>query len=124
MSIALEFMCSLGHSTAVPTSVIGQRFQQVCRDHASTIAVQTSSGGTTFSDLAADGEVIERALADLGIARGDSVISVVCNHPIFFAVVAACMEAGVALVPLGEATASEAKIGRAHVELQSRQYLV
>lgn len=72
--------------------------------------MQTLSTGTTttFADLAAECTVIERALADLGVGRGAAVVSVVGNRPIFFSVVVACMNAGAALVPLGEATHAEA----------------
>jgi acyl-CoA synthetase (AMP-forming)/AMP-acid ligase II len=103
-------MGGLGHSTAVPASAIGERFQQVCRDRASAVAVQTLSTGTTttFDDLAAECKTIERALTDLGVGRGAAVVSVVGNRPIFFPLVVACMEAGAALVPLGEATDAEA----------------
>ena len=74
--------------------------------------MQTLSAGTTtattFADLAAECGAVEQALAGLGIRRGAVVVSFVGNHPIFFSVVVACMEAGVALVPLGEATDAEA----------------
>ncbi len=72
--------------------------------------MQTLSTGTTttFADLAAECTSIERALTDLGVGRGASVVSFVGNRPIFFSMVVACMEAGVALVPLGEATDAEA----------------
>ena len=63
---------------------------------------------TTFADLAAECTAIERALTDLGVGRGAAVVSVVGNRPIFFSVVVACMNAGAALVPLGEATDAEA----------------
>jgi long-chain acyl-CoA synthetase len=94
----------------VPASAIGERFQRVCVDRASTSAVQTLSTGTTttFADLAAECTSIERALTDLGVGRGASVVSFVGNRPIFFSMVVACMKAGVALVPLGEATDAEA----------------
>jgi acyl-CoA synthetase (AMP-forming)/AMP-acid ligase II len=94
----------------VPTSAIGERFQRVCRDRASAVAVQTLSTGTTatFASLAAECTAIERALNDLGVGRGAAVVSFVGNRPIFFSVVVACMEAGAALVPLGEATDAEA----------------
>ena len=92
------------------TSVIGEGFQRVCRDRASAVAVQTLSTGTTttFADLAAECAAIERALIDLGVERGAVVVSCVGNRPIFFSVVVACAEAGVALVPLGDATDAEA----------------
>jgi long-chain acyl-CoA synthetase len=94
----------------VATSLLGERFERICRDQASTVAVQTLStgAGTTFADLAAGRSAIERALTDLGVGRGAAVVSFVGNRPIFFPLVAACMEAGAALIPLGEATDIEA----------------
>jgi acyl-CoA synthetase (AMP-forming)/AMP-acid ligase II len=94
----------------VPTSVIGERFERVCRDQASTVAVQTLPSGTatTFADLAAECRGIEQALTSLGVGRGAAVVAFVGNRPIFFSMVVACVEAGVALVPLGEATDAEA----------------
>jgi len=94
----------------VAASAIGERFQRVCRDGASSVAVQTLSTGTTttFADLAAECTAIEQALTDLGVGRGATVVSVIGNRPIFFPVVVACLEAGAALVPLGEATDAEA----------------
>ena len=94
----------------MPSSVIGERFQHVCREWANTVAVQSLSTGTTttFADLAAECTTIERALTDLGAGRGATVVSVVGNRPIFFPLVVACMETGAALVPLGEATDAEA----------------
>jgi len=72
--------------------------------------VQTLSAGTTptFADLAAECTAIQRALTDLGVGRGTAVVSFVGNRPIFFSLVVACVEAGAALVPLGEATDAEA----------------
>ena len=93
----------------MPTSVIGERFERICRDRASSVAVQTLSTGTTttFADLAAECMSIERALSDLGVGRGAVVVSVVGNRPLFFSMVVACMNAGTALVPIGEATDTE-----------------
>jgi acyl-CoA synthetase (AMP-forming)/AMP-acid ligase II len=103
-------MTGLGHSTAVTTSAIGERFGRICRDRASAVAVHTLSTGTTttFAELAAERTAIERGFIELGVERGAAVVSFVGNRPTFFSVVAACMEAGVALVPLGEATEAEA----------------
>ena len=90
-------------------SAIGDRFQQVCREQADVVAVRQISTrtGTTFADLAAGCLVIERALHDLGVEPGAAVVSFVGNQSIFFSVVVACIEAGTALVPLGEATDAE-----------------
>jgi long-subunit acyl-CoA synthetase (AMP-forming) len=103
-------MTGLGHSTAVTTSAIGERFRRICRDRASAVAVHTLSTGTTttFAELAAERTAIEQGFIELGVERGAAVVSFVGNRPTFFSVVAACMEAGVVLVPLGEATDAEA----------------
>jgi acyl-CoA synthetase (AMP-forming)/AMP-acid ligase II len=87
-----------------------ERFQRVCRDRAGAVAVQTLSAGTTttFADLAAECRAIEQGLAGLGVGRGAAVVSLVGNPSIFLSVVAACVEAGAALVPLGDATDAEA----------------
>src|SRR5882724_8834890 len=94
----------------MPTSIIGDRFQQVCRDLSDSVAVRNLATGatTTFAELSSECAAIERALADLGIGRGEAVVSLVGNSPIFFSIVVACMEAGAALVPLGQATDAEA----------------
>lgn len=94
----------------MPTSAIGERFERVCRDQAGAVAVQSLSTGmaTTFAGLAGECTAIERALKDLGAGRGSVVVSVVGNRPLFFSVFVACLNAGAALVPLGEATDAEA----------------
>jgi long-chain acyl-CoA synthetase len=98
--------------TAVPSSVLGDRFRCVCRDRAGSTAVHTIETGsnTTFEDLENAADLIRAALRDLGVVRGAAVVSFVGNHPICFSTIVACLEAGVALVPLGEATAAEAAI--------------
>jgi acyl-CoA synthetase (AMP-forming)/AMP-acid ligase II len=63
----------------------------------------------TFSELLHQTEAVGRALVDAGIQAGSSVVTLVGNHPIFFPVLAACMEVGAAIVPLGEATDAEAR---------------
>lgn len=90
-------------------SAIGEQFQRVCRDRADLVAVRQLAPRrtTTFADLSAWSVVIRRALHDLGVEPGTAVVSVVGNRPIFFSVVVACVEAGTALLPLGEATDAE-----------------
>jgi len=94
----------------VPASTIGDRFQEVCRDHSSAVAVRTISTGaaTTFAGLADECASILRGLNDLGIGRGGVIVSCVGNRSIFVPMFVACMELGAALVPLGEATDAEA----------------
>jgi len=61
----------------------------------------------TFDDLADGAAATRRALAAIRVARGAVVVSVVANGPIFFALFAACMDEGLALIPVGQATAVE-----------------
>ena len=92
------------------TSIIGERFGRVCRDRAHAVAVQVLADGATvsFGDLAGECAAIQKTLADLGVAREATVVSLVGNRPTFFSLVAACAEAGAALLPLGDVTHAEA----------------
>lgn len=95
---------------AVSTSEIADRFRKVCRDMPGAVAVRTLVDGRTitFDELLDDCGVIGHALTELGVSRGATVVSFIGNHPLFFPLIVACMEAGAALVPLGEATDAEA----------------
>ncbi len=62
----------------------------------------------TFAELLDQVEAVRRALADVGIGRGSCVASLVGNRPLFFPIVAACLDLGAALLPIGEATDTEA----------------
>jgi acyl-CoA synthetase (AMP-forming)/AMP-acid ligase II len=86
------------------------RFQQTCRDRLSALAIRNLSDGQslTFADLLARYEAACRTLAALNIGPGMTVVIRVGNHPCFFSLFAACLHAGAALVPLGEATDDEA----------------
>src|SRR5580693_5744506 len=88
-----------------------ERFRKTCRDRAAAPAVHNLSDGRTvlFSELLDQSAAVGRALVDAGIRAGSSVVTLVGNHPIFFSVLAACMEVGAAVVPLGEATDAEAR---------------
>ncbi|HEV3139938.1 MAG TPA: class I adenylate-forming enzyme family protein, partial [Vicinamibacterales bacterium] len=110
MPNALAVISGLGHSTAVSASAIGDRFQQVCRERSAAVAVRTISTGeaTSFAGLAAECASILRALNDAGIGRGSVIVSAVGNRSIFIPLFVACMDAGAALVALGEATDAEA----------------
>jgi acyl-CoA synthetase (AMP-forming)/AMP-acid ligase II len=92
------------------TSEVAERFREVCRDAPAAVAVRTLADGRTmtFDELLGDCGVMGRALTALGVSRGATVVSVVGNHPVFFSLIVACMDAGAALVPLGEATDAEA----------------
>ena len=91
-------------------SAIGERFQKVSRDMRDALAVRTisDSGGITFGTLAKDYTALRRALSDLGVRRAAVVASIVGNRPVFFPLLAACMDLGAVLLPLGEATDAEA----------------
>jgi acyl-CoA synthetase (AMP-forming)/AMP-acid ligase II len=94
----------------VSESLLAERFEQVCRDRASVIAVRDLSEGTatTFADLSADFQAFQRAFRAAGLGRGSLVVSLVGNRAIYFPLVAACLEVGATLLPLGETTTAEA----------------
>ena len=73
------------------------------------MAVRSLADGRaiTFADLLDDCSELCRALTDLGVGRGDNLVSVVGNHSVFLSLMVACLETGVALVPIGEATDAE-----------------
>src|SRR5580765_3320128 len=74
------------------------------------VAVRTlpHDDALTFTDLADASLAVQRALTDIGVGRGATVVLRIGNRPAFVSVFLACMEIGVALVPLGEATDTEA----------------
>jgi acyl-CoA synthetase (AMP-forming)/AMP-acid ligase II len=88
-----------------------ERLRKTCRDRAAATAVLNLSDGRSvaFSELLHQTEAVGRVLVDAGIQAGSSVVTLVGNHPIFFPVLAACMDVGAAIVPLGEATDAEAR---------------
>jgi acyl-coenzyme A synthetase/AMP-(fatty) acid ligase len=91
-------------------SLIADRFAAVCSNRRAAVAIQDFATGEalTFADLAAESTALLMALQRAGIDRGDTVVSVLGNRPLFFSLVVACMELGAALVPLGDATDAEA----------------
>jgi long-chain acyl-CoA synthetase len=94
----------------VPRSLIAESFQRVCRDHRDRVAVRSLSDGSavTFADLSGQCSAIRRALEEAGVCRGSVVVAHVGNRPIFFPLLAACMDLGTAFVGLGDATDAEA----------------
>ena len=62
----------------------------------------------TFEEIGKTRDAIRVALHDLGVDPGAAVVSFVGNDPVFFSAMTACLEAGAALVPLGDATDVEA----------------
>jgi acyl-coenzyme A synthetase/AMP-(fatty) acid ligase len=91
-------------------SQIAEAFDRTCRDRREDAAVVWLPDATAirFGDLWRQFEQIRRALQHHGVTGGDCVVSLVGNHPVFFPLLAACMEAGAVLLPLGEATDAEA----------------
>src|SRR5262249_17783375 len=61
----------------------------------------------TFADMAEVSARMRRAFTDGGIHRGATVVVRLGNRPAFFPLLLACMESGLALVPLGDATDAE-----------------
>jgi len=92
------------------THALDEGFRRVCRDSRAKLAVRDLVDGRsfTFADLYEQYVSIGRALASLHIEAGSPVVAVVGNRPIFFPLVAACMSARVALIPLGDTTDGEA----------------
>jgi long-chain acyl-CoA synthetase len=94
----------------MPVTTIGNQFQRVCRDKRDVAAVRGVSTGrtVTFGQLSQECAAIENTLRELGVGSGAAVVSLIHNQPICFSLLVACMEVGVALVSLGEATEAEA----------------
>ncbi len=90
--------------------VLDERFRRVCRDRGSAPAVHDLADGRTltFGQLYAWSLSIGQAIGALGIGPGATVVALVGNRPIFFPVLAACLSARTALLPLGETTDEEA----------------
>jgi len=61
----------------------------------------------TFSELQHQYLAARRALVASAIGPGSCVVSLVGNRPVFFSLFVACMDVGVALLPLNEATDAE-----------------
>jgi long-chain acyl-CoA synthetase len=94
----------------VSKSHLAERFERVCRERTSVVAVRDLTGGTacTFGDLHEQYRTLRRTLLDVGVGRESLVVSLIGNRAIFFPMVAACLDVGATLLPLGETTASEA----------------
>ncbi len=93
-----------------PSHQLDGCFRRVCLDRRSAVAVHNLADGhsLTFAALYEQSEAIGRALRELHIGPGMPVVTRVGNHSVFFPLFAACMNAGVALVALGEVTDEEA----------------
>ena len=92
------------------TSAIAEQLRTTCarRRHARAIVSLSRDEVWTFEDLLARYESTRAALESIGAHRGSVLVSMVGNRPIFVALLAACLDAGVSLVPLGESTDAEA----------------
>ncbi len=90
-------------------SAIADRFRRTCVDRASATAVYQLADGAavSFADLLAQFELVSRSLAALGVTEGDCVISRVGNRALFIPTLAAVLDAGAALLPVGEITDAE-----------------
>jgi len=91
-------------------SLLDDRFERVCRDARQTRAILdlTEGRSITFGDLHEQYLGIRQALDRLHLGAGAAVVAITGNRPVFFPLVAACMSAGAALIPLGETTDDEA----------------
>jgi len=85
-------------------------FERVCRTAGSARAVfdLTDGRSVTFGDLYRQYGDIGRALQQLHLGPGAPIVTLTGNRPVFFPLVAACLSAGAALIPLGETTDDEA----------------
>ena len=92
----------------MPTSALADRFRRVCRQAPNAIAVRALAGddALTFSDLAVASTTIGRALTDVGVGRGATVVLRIGNRR-RFPLSWHAWNFGAVLVPLGEATDAE-----------------
>jgi acyl-CoA synthetase (AMP-forming)/AMP-acid ligase II len=90
----------------VSASLIGEQFEKLCRDAPSRVAVRnlTVDRAWTFSQLLDDSVAVRSALRELAVSPGTSVVTLLGNRPLFFSALVACMNAGAAMLPLGDAT--------------------
>lgn len=90
-------------------SEVGAAFDRICRDRGAETAVGLLADGRTltFGDLHTRYRACLDAFHRAGIGPGDCIASALGNHPLFFPLLAACLEARVALLPIGEATDAE-----------------
>ncbi len=91
-------------------SEMAEAFERTCRDRRADTALVwlPEARAIRFGELWLQYERIRAELERQRVGRSDCVVSLVGNHPVFFPLVVACMEAGAVLLPLGEATDTEA----------------
>src|SRR5262245_6124142 len=92
------------------SQLLDERFRRVCRDRRRSTAVHDLTEGRphTFDDLFQQYLEIGRRLDALGVEPGSTVVALVGNRPTFFPLLAACMKARTAFIPVGETTDEEA----------------
>jgi long-chain acyl-CoA synthetase len=91
-------------------NTLDEAFHRVCRDVGQSPAVHDLTEGRsyTFAELFHSYLAVGRALQQLGIGPGSTIVSLVGNRSIFFPLTAACLSARTTLIPLGETTDEEA----------------
>jgi long-chain acyl-CoA synthetase len=91
-------------------STIAERFHDTCRERGDARAVLELPGGgaVSFRQLHQRYAFTLQALKRLGIGPGDCVATLLGNRTSFLTTLVACMEAGAALLPIGESTDAEA----------------
>jgi len=91
-------------------NALDERFQRICHDGRASPAVYDLMEGRsfTFGDLYDQYLTIGRALRQLRVGPGSTVVSLVGNRPIFFPLLTACMTARITMIPVGETTDEEA----------------
>src|SRR6185436_14831057 len=92
-----------------PSSYFDECFHRTCRDRGASLAVLNLADGRslTFSALFDQYTAFGALLREARIGPGATIVTRVGNHAAFFALFAASMPAGAALVALGEATDDE-----------------
>src|SRR5512132_3795693 len=88
----------------------GEAFERTCRDRRAETALLWLPDGRaiTFGELDEQHRTIREALRRHGVGAGGCVVSILGNQPVFVPLFVACLDAGAALLPLGEATDAEA----------------
>src|SRR5256885_1944044 len=94
----------------MPGSEIAEAFERTCRDRRDVTALVWLPDGraVTFGALHDRDLAARAAPRDHGVRAARCVASLVGHHPVYFPVSAAVMDAGAALLPIGEATDAEA----------------
>ena len=90
---------------------MAEAFERTCRDRRADTALLwlPEARAIGFGELWQQYErICAPSFERQRVGDGDCVVSLVGNHPVFFPLVVACMQAGATLLPLGEATDAEA----------------